>query len=59
MASRTPSFQLRSVDCLAVAFPNVVGPFGVTGAGHFLQWEQAALFNRTLQWFCRDLLVSR
>ena len=47
------------VDCMAVAFPNVVGPFGVTGAGHFPQWERAALFNRTLQWFCRDLLESR
>ncbi|MGH9232362.1 MAG: alpha/beta fold hydrolase [Acidimicrobiales bacterium] len=47
------------VDCMAVAFPNVIGPFSVTGAGHFLQWEKAALFNRTIEWFCRDLLVPR
>jgi pimeloyl-ACP methyl ester carboxylesterase len=45
------------VDCMAVAFPNVVGPFGVPGAGHFLQWEKSPLFNRTLEWFCRDILV--
>jgi pimeloyl-ACP methyl ester carboxylesterase len=43
---------------MKAAFPNVVGPFSVMGAGHFLQWEQAGLFNRTLQWFCRYLLVS-
>jgi pimeloyl-ACP methyl ester carboxylesterase len=37
----------------AVAFPNCIGPFTVPGAGHFLQWERAALFNRALAAFLR------
>lgn len=36
-----------------VAFPNVVGPFVVPRAGHFLQWERAELFNRALEAFLR------
>ena len=36
---------------MAVAFPECVGPFVVTGAGHFLQWERAELLNRTLAGF--------
>lgn len=47
---------LRFVDCMSLAFTNVVGPFGVFGAGHFLQWERAATLNGALEWFCRDLL---
>lgn len=39
-----------------VAFPDLVGPFVVPRAGHFLQWERAALLNRALVTFCRDLL---
>jgi pimeloyl-ACP methyl ester carboxylesterase len=39
-----PSFPQRC----AVAFPEAVGPFVVAGAGHFLQWERADLFNRSL-----------
>ncbi|HEY5144434.1 MAG TPA: alpha/beta hydrolase [Solirubrobacteraceae bacterium] len=39
-----------------VAFPDLVGPFVVPRAGHFLQWERAALLNATLGAFCRDLL---
>jgi len=32
----------------AVAFTECIGPFWVAGAGHFLQWEAAPLFNRAL-----------
>ncbi len=35
----------------AVAFTECVGPFVVPGAGHFLQWEAAAVFNRALTHF--------
>ncbi len=35
----------------AVAFTECVGPFEVAGAGHFLQWEAAGLFNRALTHF--------
>jgi len=38
-----------------VAFANLVGPFVVPRAGHFLQWERAELLNRTLTAFLRDL----
>jgi pimeloyl-ACP methyl ester carboxylesterase len=34
-------------DRMAIALPHCVGPFVVPGAGHFLQWERAELFNRT------------
>jgi pimeloyl-ACP methyl ester carboxylesterase len=36
---------------MEVAFPNCVGPFVVPGAGHFLQWERAELFNRAAAGF--------
>ena len=39
-----------------VAFPDLVGPFVVERAGHFLQWERAGLLNATIAAFCRDLL---
>ena len=38
-----------------VAFSELVGPFVVPRAGHFLQWERAQLFNRTIEYFLRDL----
>jgi pimeloyl-ACP methyl ester carboxylesterase len=38
-----------------VAFTELIGPFVVSGAGHFLQWERAELLNRTLTYFLRDL----
>ncbi len=38
-----------------VAFSELVGPFVVARAGHFLQWERAELLNRTIAWFLRDL----
>jgi len=44
--------------CEAV-FPNLVGPFVVPRAGHFLQWERPELLVRTLVTFCRDLLAPR
>ena len=39
-----------------VVFTDLVGPFVVPRAGHFLQWERADLLNRTLIAFLRDLL---
>jgi pimeloyl-ACP methyl ester carboxylesterase len=36
-----------------VVFRELVGPFVVPRAGHFLQWERADLFNRTLEYFLR------
>ena len=39
-----------------VAFPDLVGPFVVPRAGHFLQWERAELFNRAVVAFLRDRL---
>ena len=39
-----------------VAFPERIGPFVVPGAGHFLQWERAKVFNQAMIWFCRDLI---
>lgn len=40
-----------------VAFTDLVGPFVVERAGHFLQWERADVLNQTLKWFCADLLA--
>jgi pimeloyl-ACP methyl ester carboxylesterase len=40
-----------------VVFTDLVGPFVVPRAGHFLQWERAELLNRTLVAFLRDLLA--
>jgi pimeloyl-ACP methyl ester carboxylesterase len=39
-----------------VAFSDLVGPFVVPRAGHFLQWERADLFNRAVVAFLRDRL---
>jgi pimeloyl-ACP methyl ester carboxylesterase len=38
-----------------VAFSELVGPFLVPRAGHFLQWERAQLLNKTIEYFLRDL----
>lgn len=43
----------------AVAFEQCIGPFVVEGAGHFLQWEQAHVFNQAVRWFCADLLAAQ
>jgi pimeloyl-ACP methyl ester carboxylesterase len=42
-----------------VAFTEVVGPFVVPRAGHFLQWERADLLNRSLIYFLADLRLRR
>jgi len=41
---------------MEVAFEELVGPFVVEGAGHFLQWERAHVLNQALTYFCLDLL---
>jgi pimeloyl-ACP methyl ester carboxylesterase len=38
-----------------VAFSELIGPYVLPGSGHFLQWERAAVFNRTLEYFLGDL----
>ena len=43
---------------MEVAFPEIVGPFEVAGAGHFLMWEAALILNRATTSFCRDLLTQ-
>jgi len=45
-------------DRCAVAFPNCIGPFVVPGAGHFVQWERAGLFNRALTYLFADRLAG-
>jgi pimeloyl-ACP methyl ester carboxylesterase len=47
-----PDFPQR----MEAAFPEIVGPFLVQDAGHFLQWERAGVLNRAIAAFCRDLL---
>ena len=43
---------------MEVAFPEIVGPFEVAGAGHFLMWERSRVYNRATTYFCRDLLAQ-
>jgi pimeloyl-ACP methyl ester carboxylesterase len=38
-----------------VAFSELIGPFVVQRAGHFLQWERAELLNRATAYFLADL----
>ena len=38
-----------------IAFTDRVGPVVVPGAGHFLQWERADIFNDLLTMFLQDL----
>jgi pimeloyl-ACP methyl ester carboxylesterase len=42
-------------DMAEVVFTELVGPFVVPGAGHFLQWEQPRVLNSSLAYFFRDL----
>ena len=42
-----------------VVFTERVGPFVIPGAGHFLQWERAHVFNQAVAYFCRDLMRGR
>ncbi len=36
---------------------DIMGPFVVERAGHFLQWERAQLFNQAVRFFCQDLIT--
>ncbi len=42
-----------------IVFLRHVGPFGVLGAGHFLQWEAAEIFDDAIAMFCADRLEPR
>jgi pimeloyl-ACP methyl ester carboxylesterase len=42
------------VHCCEVAFTDRVGPVVLPGAGHFLQWERADLFNGLVSSFFGD-----
>jgi pimeloyl-ACP methyl ester carboxylesterase len=42
---------------MEVALPELVGPFVIEGAGHFLQWEQPGVHNQAVRYFCLDLLA--
>jgi pimeloyl-ACP methyl ester carboxylesterase len=37
---------------------DLIGPFTIPGSGHFVQFEKAAIFNRALMVWCRDLLPA-
>jgi pimeloyl-ACP methyl ester carboxylesterase len=43
----------------AVAFPQLVGPFWVPGAGHFMPWEKPEVVAGAVRSFCGDLLERR
>ena len=42
-----------------IVFLRHVGPFGVLGAGHFLQWEAAEILDDAIAMFCADRLEPR
>ena len=42
----------------AVACIDCIGPLHIANAGHFLQWEQAHIFNQAVKFFLRDLVVT-
>ncbi|APU16487.1 MULTISPECIES: alpha/beta fold hydrolase [Actinoalloteichus] len=42
----------------AIAYPQAVGPFWVSGAGHFMPWEKPAVVHRAIRSFCGDLLAG-
>jgi len=45
----------RFPEMCEVAFSELVGPFTVSRAGHFLQWERADVLNGAIGYFLRDL----
>ncbi len=50
-----PSFPAKA----ALACLDCIGPLIIADAGHFLQWEQAAIFNQVVKYFLRDLAVRQ
>jgi len=46
------------LHCCEVAFTDRVGPLVLAGAGHFLQWERADLFNPTVAMFFSALFAK-
>ncbi|MGV0833978.1 alpha/beta fold hydrolase [Mycolicibacterium thermoresistibile] len=50
-----PKFSRR----MKLACKDAVGPFLIEDAGHFLQFEQADLFNEAVRVFCVDLLNTQ
>jgi pimeloyl-ACP methyl ester carboxylesterase len=40
------------------AFSECIGPFTLSGCGHFVQWEAADVLNTALRWVCADLLAA-
>lgn len=63
---RQPTMVLVGADCVtldthieercALAYPDLVGPYWIKGAGHFLCWEKPKLVNRAVRSFCADRL---
>ncbi|GAA1987889.1 alpha/beta hydrolase [Catenulispora subtropica] len=41
-----------------VAYPRLVGPFWIRGAGHFLGWEKPKVVVGAVRSFCADLLAG-
>jgi pimeloyl-ACP methyl ester carboxylesterase len=41
-----------------VAYPQLVGPFWIKDAGHFLCWEKPRVVNGAVRAFCADLLAD-
>lgn len=48
-AVQDPTFP----DKAAIAFPRCIGPFVVRNAGHYLPWEQPAIFNGAIRTFLK------
>jgi pimeloyl-ACP methyl ester carboxylesterase len=46
------------LHCCEVAFTNRVGPLVLAGAGHFLQWERADIFNPTVSMFFHSIALK-
>ena len=54
-APTTTSSGAASREMCEVAFSELIGPFVVKRAGHFLQWERAELLNRAIDYFLAEL----
>lgn len=51
-----PVMDERFMQRCAIAYPDHAGPFIISGAGHFMQWEKADVFNNSLRHFLHDKL---